>query len=118
MQKKTQWTIGGGVPLVVAFITIWNWVDPWPNYGWETPNAHASDISVMKDEHSENKDGWKNFRDEWKCDEYDEELRELLREQSEIGGPNVNTDLDEDILRLRVKMGPPPSGLNCSRFDN
>ena len=56
----------------------------------------------------------KEFRDEWKCDEWDEELREKLREQDRLADAGTNDpDLDEDIRRLREKMRK----LDCSRFD-
>lgn len=80
----------------------------WPIVGWTTPNQHLADIE-------EAAGGIKEFRDEWKCDEYDEELRDKLREQARLSERGLtDPDLDEDIRRLREKM----SKLNCDRFEN
>lgn len=75
----------------------------WPIVGWTTPNQHQSDMD-------EATGGIKEFRDEWKCDEYDEELRDKLKQQA---AGDDSTDLEEDIRRLREKM----QKLECSRFE-
>lgn len=85
---------------VSAIVGLWFMLDPWPVIGWVTPNQYNEDMSVVTD-----------FRDEWKCDEWDEELRDLLKEQA---AGNTSTDLAEDIRRLRQKMDK----LNCGRFDD
>lgn len=89
-----------------------NAVEAWPKVGWTTPNTHEADIAALREE---TVGEVKAFRDEWKCDEYDEELRILLREQDRLADEGENDpDLDEDIRRLREKM----EKLDCGRFDD
>jgi hypothetical protein len=76
----------------------------WPSIGWTTPNQHANDFVVAVEE-------LKKFRDEWKCDEYDEELEDALDAQNE---GDSSTKLRRHIEKLRKKM----DDLNCSRFED
>ena len=85
---------------IATVVGLWFMLDPWPKFGWITPNQHNEDMSVITD-----------FRDEWKCDEWDEELRDLLKQQA---AGDTSTDTAEDIRRLREKMNK----LNCGRFDD
>ena len=66
-------------------------------------NQHAADFKVTGTQLSE-------FRDEWKCDEYDEELLDLLKEQVE----NNSVELRRMIEKIRKKMDK----LECSRFED
>ena len=113
MDRSKQLSLAG--ILVVAFSGLGylvTAVDAWPKVGWTTPNTHIADIEALR---AETVGEVKNFRDEWKCDEWDEELREALREQDRLADNGVNDpDLDEDIRRLRAKM----EKLDCARFDD
>lgn len=87
-------------------------VDAWPKVGWTTPSRHEADLEAVR---AEAVGQVKAFRDEWKCDEWDEELREKLREQDRLADQGEDDpDLDEDIRRLRDKM----KKLECDRFDD
>lgn len=113
MEKRSkQMTIGAIV--VGAFLTMGyasQALDAWPKVGWKTPSGHERDLTELR---NETVGEIKDFRDEWKCDEYDEELREKLREQDRLEDLGEDDpDLDEDIRRLRDKM----KKLDCNRFD-
>jgi hypothetical protein len=88
-------TLAGSVTAVYA---------AWPIIGWTTPSQHQSDID-------EAVGGIQEFRDEWKCDEYSEELLDLLKQQR-AGDDSVETE--ERIKRLRDKM----KKLDCDRFED
>lgn len=72
----------------------------WPQFGWETPNQHAADMDLLRD-----------FRDEWRCDEMEEALLELL-EAEKAGDDSVETA--HKIERIRKKMDE----IDCSRFED
>ena len=112
MAAPKTMTIGA---IVVASIAVMGYaseaLDAWPKVGWVTPNTHEADIAELR---AQTVGEVKDFRDEWKCDEWDEELREKLREQDRLADQGTNDpDLDEDIRRLRERMRK----LECSRFD-
>lgn len=113
METKTKMTTG---ILVVGAISVMGYasqaLEAWPKVGWTTPNSHERDLAELR---AETVGEVKAFRDEWKCDEWDEELREKLREQDRLADQGTNDpDLDEDIRRLREKMRK----LDCNRFDD
>ena len=86
------------VSLTVGATTLW------PQVGWETPNQHAADYAGIVSDIS-------NFRDEWKCDEYEEELLELLKRQA-TGDTSIETA--RKVERLKNKIDE----LNCQRFED
>jgi len=99
-QRRASWTVGimaGAGTIAVSMFTLWG------NIGWTTPNRHDADFLVAIDQ-------VKEFRDEWKCDEYDEELLDLLREQVE----NDSVELRRQIEKIKEKM----ARLDCSRFED
>ena len=104
MNKNVK--IGVIVGSVTGFLTMIVLImQVWPAIGWTTPNQHANDFVVAVEE-------LKNFRDEWKCDEYDEELDEALEEQ-EAGDNSIK--LRRMIEKLREKMAK----LECTeRFED
>ena len=111
--RSKQLTIGAAV---IAGIAMMGYasdaLDAWPKVGWTTPAAHQRDLEELR---AEAVGEVKAFRDEWKCDEYDEEIREKLREQARLAEQGESDpDLDEDIRRLREKMRK----LDCGRFEN
>ena len=76
----------------------------WPSVGWETPNQHDDDYSEIVSD-------IKDFRDEWKCDEYEEELLQLLKRQA-TGDTSIETA--RKVERLKNKIDE----LNCQRFED
>ena len=76
----------------------------WPVAGWMTPDSHNADILETIGE-------VKEFRDEWKCDEYEEELVELMKQQA-AGDSSIETK--RKVERLREKIDK----LNCERFED
>ena len=90
------------VAILTFFFTFWGAI------GWTTPNQHAAAMeSALGDV--------KDFRDEWKCDEYDEELLELredLVRARAAGEPT--TRIEHEIDKIEKKM----EALNCSRFED
>jgi len=87
----------------------------WPTIGWTTPNAHAADVerlaSEAEDATQEILDAIKESQDEWKCDEYDEELTDLLEKQ-EAGDDSI--ELERTIEKIREAM----QRRDCARFED
>ena len=79
----------------------------WPAIGWTTPNQHGNDFVVAVNEMRE-------FRDEWKCDEYDEELLDLEHELVDAETDEERTEIQHDIDKLKEKMAK----IDCSRFED
>jgi hypothetical protein len=105
--NKTQvtWVVG----TIAALIAIGSGAKTfWRDFGWITP-AQA-EVS-----HQAAEGAIKDFRDEWKCDEYEEELRELRRELSRTDeGTDEYADLEHEIRRIENKMDK----TDCSRFED
>lgn len=78
--------------------------DYWPRIGWTTPSQHDADFAVTGEQ-------LKDFRDEWKCDEYEEELIALL-ERQDAGDSAAETQ--HRIDRIRNKM----EKIKCERFED
>ena len=76
----------------------------WHDFGWVTPSQHDKDFAETVGE-------MRDFRDEWKCDEYSEELLELMQRQAEgFDSPEVQ----HKIERIKKKM----DDMECSKFDD
>ena len=111
---KTQitWAIST-VATVLAVVAAT--IGLWPQIGWTTPNAHAADVKQMIAARMVSEeaviDAIKESRDEWKCDEYEEELIDALHEQED--GDN-SVELRRIIELIRKKMDK----LDCSRFED
>ncbi len=95
------------VTTLAAIVGMWVAVDPWPVVGWTTPNQHDADYKVTSEQ-------LQDFRDEWKCDEYDEELLELRMKLSEARGQAEADELTHEIEKLKAKMAK----LDCSKFED
>jgi hypothetical protein len=96
---------------VVAFVGsvagIWS-TGLWGYIGWTTPNAHASDYKQTIED-------IRDFRDEWKCDEYDEELLSMKLELVRMRNDDEDTtELELLIDKVEKKM----ESIDCSRFDD
>jgi len=76
----------------------------WPTIGWTTPERHVADYQATEA-------FIKEFRDEWKCDEYDETLHDLLQAQRD-GDDSLETE--RSIEKLRDRM----DDLDCQRFED
>lgn len=112
MITKKQAQSLAAVATTIAIVT--GSIALWPVVGWQTPNAHANDIVTIEAEHvvsqEEVLDAIKLSRDEWKCDEYDEELLDLLLDQVE----NNSVENRRDIEKIKNKM----EKLDCQRFED
>ena len=108
---KISWILG----VFVSILTILSLsFGMWSRVGWTTPATHKADIDAIIAERvvsEENViDAIKLSRDEWKCDEYDEELLDLLKEQAVTD----TVELRHKIEKLRDKIDK----LNCQRFED
>jgi hypothetical protein len=95
---------GAVLTTVATLVALWATLNPWPYIGWTTPNQHDADYLEIAED-------IKDFRDEWKCDEYEEELIELL-EDVKAGDDSVETK--REIERIREKI----EKIKCDRFDD
>ena len=59
MREKLAWGVGIAATLI-AIVQA----NPWHEFGWTTPHQHAADVN--------------DFRLEWRCDELQEEIDELV----------------------------------------
>lgn len=84
----------------------------WPTLGWITPNQYEADTTASQQEIleaiGELKQLQTDTRDEWQCDELDEDLLKLLHLQRD----NDSIELQRDIEKIKNKM----EALDCSRF--
>lgn len=96
-----------GLTALAAVIGIGSQLGGWHNLGWITPKQHDADFQVAINE-------LKEFRDEWKCDEYDEELLALRERLAEARTETERIELEHQIEKLRNKMDK----LDCSRFED
>ena len=84
----------------------------WPTLGWITPNQYKADTTASQKEIleaiGELKELQQDTRDEWQCDELDEDLLKLLHLQAD--GDSI--ELQRDIEKIKNKM----RALDCSRF--
>lgn len=87
----------------------------WPQVGWTTPNAHAADVEQLSSEAEDAKqqilDAIQESQDEWKCDEYDEELEELLEDVAD-GDDSIETERTIEKIRRAMERR------DCARFDD
>lgn len=93
-------TVGGSLAVLAAVFSLW------PVVGWTTPNQHDNDFVVAIEE-------LKEFRDEWKCDEYDEELLEMQQKLA-TASEAEKVEIQHIIDKLKAKM----EKINCSRFED
>ena len=110
-RAKLAWTVG----LVASCLTCLSLtIAMWSTVGWTTPAKHDADIASIIAERMVSEqnviDAIKESRDEWKCDEYDEELLDLLLEQEDTN----TVEIRRDIEKIKQKM----EDLNCSRFED
>jgi hypothetical protein len=94
--------IGGLIAVGTGAKTFWN------DFGWITPaqanEAHAGSEQLIRE-----------FRDEWKCDEYEEELYRLKRELRRTDPDSEEyADIEFEIERIENKM----LKIECSRFED
>lgn len=104
-KAKLSWAIGiigGLIAIGTTGKTFWH------DWGWITP-------AMAEAEHIAGAEAIKEFRDEWKCDEYEEELQELKRQLVRAEpGTDVYADIEHKISRIENKM----LKLECSRFED
>ena len=113
MKAASKWTLTGALGLIATVVGIWS-TGVWDHVGWTTPNAHAADVQKIQDERILTAGQLKDFRDEWKCDEYDEELLELRRRLVAAETEDEKVTLRHQIAKLEKKM----EANECSRFED
>lgn len=105
--KATHMTITGALAIAGALTGLYT-SGIWDQVGWQTPAAHAADYQQTVEQ-------IKDFRDEWKCDEYDEELLKLKLyvQNMKLNGEDT-TEIELLIEKIERKM----EALECERFDD
>ena len=90
-------------------------LSPWNTIGWETPSQHNASIKLLVAEYQLTAGAIEEFRDEWKCDEYYEELLDLKRElrRAEVDDDDT-VELEHHIELLQDKI----KSLECTRFED
>jgi len=103
MTKLQKWLalIGTVLGLLVTVFALW------PVIGWTTPNQHDNDFVVAVN-------AMREFRDEWKCDEYDEELLDLEHELAITEIEEIKVAIQHHIDKIKKKM----EETKCSRFED
>jgi len=90
-------------------------VNPWSTLGWYSPNRHAADIVVLRAEFvtatEKSKKETEEFRVEWRCSEWAEDLLELY-EQRAAGDDSES--LRDKIEDLRDKMNE----AGCDKYED
>ncbi len=110
MNLQTMLTIAGSAAgVIIAGFTLW------PTIGWQTGARHDADMAAMKERlatiEAEFTGAVEKFYENWKCDEWYEELVDLLAAQRN-GDDSVETSERIRILRDRIRDH------NCERFEN
>lgn len=110
MNMQTGLAIAGsGVGLLAGGIALW------PTIGWQTGASHAADVAALQARieqlEIEFTGAVEKFYDNWQCDEWHEELVDLLKAQRN-GDDSVETAERIRILRERIARH------NCERFEN
>lgn len=96
----------------------------WPHIAYKTQAAHDADIAEIYEQHANLENmaeaieralagEVKQFRDEWLCDELDDELGELL---DKVQAGNATERDRQRITRIRARISP--DNLNCARFED
>ena len=110
-RAKLAWVVG---PFASCLTCLSLTIAMWSQVGWTTPAKHDADIASIIAERMVSEqnviNAIKESRDEWKCDEYDEELLDLLREQEETD----TVEIRREIEKIKDKM----EKLDCQRFED
>lgn len=114
MEKRSKIGISAVVTTIAAIVGVWVTIDPWPAIGWVTPSQHDSDIATVNAQYEQAVGDVREFRDEWKCDEYDEELLDLRKDLEQARTDDERAEIEHEIEKLRRKM----EELKCSRFED
>jgi hypothetical protein len=113
MNITIKWTAALGT--IATLIAIGTSLGGWQHLGWVTPvNAKAAHETIEQG-HAASDQAIHDFREEWKCDEYDEELEKLRRRlnRAEAGSDNY-VEMEHKIKKIEKKMDK----INCSRFED
>jgi len=113
--KQLSWALG----IVATLIAIVSGgFALWPSVGWTTPSTHNADITEVQINMVASSEAIieaiSGLRDEWKCDEYDEELLYLEHELADATHVENATEIQHDIDKIKAKM----LKLDCSRFED
>lgn len=115
MKQSSKIGVGAVVTTLAALVGIWATLNPWPAIGWVTPNQHEAELAQIRGNYQiavdDILDQLKENQDEWKCDEYEEELAEALQKQRD-GDDSV--ELEQLIERIRKAI----ERRDCGRFED
>lgn len=112
-RKIVNWTLGSTVALLVGVVTIWQFA--WPRWGWSTIDDHKADMAEIVAKHNADMANISTtiqiFRDEWRCDRFNKELREqYVLSETQSGSTKRATDYRIDNLIMLMNSS------KCDRF--
>ena len=113
LKSAHKWSLGSAVGLIGSIVAIWA-TGIWSVVGWTTPNQHNASIVAIHDQRTIVAGELKDFRDEWKCDEYDEELLDLREQLLDVTSDHERAAIEHEIEKLKEKM----ARIDCSRFED
>lgn len=61
---------------IIAAVVALGW---WAKLGWVTPDEHKADVTHLEDRAKETKNAVIEFQTRWMCDEWQEEMDDLLK---------------------------------------
>lgn len=111
-------TVGSIAGVVILAGTLWTTLNPaanpWQSLGWTTNERHDTELATLRDDLESRitmtEEGSSKFYLHWRCDEWEEELLELL-EKKAAGDDSV--ELQRRINKLRDRIDEK----NCDQFD-
>jgi len=114
-RAKVAWAAGTTVSILTVIsltITLWGAV------GWTTPAQHQADIDLLVAERIVSEGAiievLQKNQDEWKCDEYDEELKAARINLAQAETPRAKAEIEHLIEKIEEAM----ADRKCSRFDD
>ena len=103
-----KWLKIVGLPVLAAGV-----ITAWSKVGWETPDSHETDLHVHQDATLSALTAISTKldvqQDEWKCDEFREELIDLIARSN---ADPANAEIIADLETLRGSIAE----RNCGRF--
>ena len=97
--------LGSAVALLTGLSMVGDAVDAWDKVGWKTPAGHTTDMNELRAEfvaaQQAEKSETEQFRNEWRCSEWAQDLEDLYREQAE---GDDSQQMRDKISSLREKM--------------
>jgi len=114
-RAKAAWAAGTAVSVLTVIsltITLWGAV------GWTTPAQHQADIDTLVAQRTASESAiievLEKNQDEWKCDEYDEELKAARIMLAQAETPRARAEIEHEIEKIVEAM----ETRECSRFED